>query len=248
MRLAIISDIHEDILSLKKIIKKIEKSGYDQLICLGDISGFSVPFYKYIKTRNAHECLSLLREKDSIIVPGNHDCHAARIVPGNSEIFQFPENWYDLDYRQRLELGKNEIWLHEEDDLNPLYTPEDIEFLKSLPEFYVLNNNGLKILFSHYVYPNLSGFKKGFYSTVNEFMPHFKFMEDNDCTFSFNGHAHINGMYTVSKEHFRHYRYKKIRLKSLPACIGVPPVTKHLNRRGFCKFDMEESLLRAIRC
>lgn len=140
MRLAIISDIHEDILSLKKIISKIEKSGYDQLICLGDISGFSVTFYKYRKTRNAHECLSLLREKNSIIIPGNHDFHAGQMIPKNSAVFDFPGNWYDLDYQQRSELGKNEIWLHEEDDLNPLYTTEDIEFLRSLPEYYILNS------------------------------------------------------------------------------------------------------------
>ena len=104
------------------------------------ITGFSVPFYKYRKTRNAHECLSLLREKNSIIIPGNHDFHAGQMIPKNSAVFDFPDNWYDLDYQQRSELGKNEIWLHEEDDLNPLYTIEDIEFLRSLPEYYILNS------------------------------------------------------------------------------------------------------------
>ena len=62
------------------------------------------------------------------------------MIPKNSAVFDFPDNWYDLDYQQRSELGKNEIWLHEEDDLNPLYTIEDIEFLRSLPEYYILNS------------------------------------------------------------------------------------------------------------
>lgn len=247
MRLAIISDIHEDILSLKKIISKIEKSGYDQLICLGDISGFSVPYYKYIKTRNAHECLSLLREKNSIIIPGNHDFHAGQMIPKNSAVFDFPGNWYDLDYQQRSELGKNEIWLHEEDDLNPLYTREDIEFLRSLPEYYVLNYNGFNILFSHYVYPNLAGFKKAFYFHEAEFKPHFEFMENHDCRISFTGHTHIKGFYTVSRGHFKKYRYKNLSLKTFPICIGIHPVTNHNNRSGFCKFDTERSMLQAIR-
>jgi Icc-related predicted phosphoesterase len=49
MRLAFISDIHEDVESLRRILRKAEKRGYDQLICLGDISGFSLPFYTYGK-------------------------------------------------------------------------------------------------------------------------------------------------------------------------------------------------------
>ena len=248
MRLAIISDIHEDIISLRRVIGKIEKLGVDQIICLGDISGFSIPFYKYWKTRDAHECLSLLREKNSIIVPGNHDYHAAQMIPKNSAVFDFPDNWYDLDFRQRSGLSKNEIWLHEQDDLNPLYTLEDIEFLRSLPEYYVLNNTRTKILFSHYAYPNLSGFKKSFYSHGAEFKPHFEFMENLDCSISFTGHAHTRGLYTVSQGHFKHLRHKYLRMRKFPICIGIPPVAKQKNCCGFCKFDLEDYTLQLIRC
>ena len=81
MRLAIISDIHEDIDSLRKILKKAEKKGYDQLVCLGDITGYSLPYYKYDNSRNASACLSLLREKCEIVIAGNHDLHAAGRSP-----------------------------------------------------------------------------------------------------------------------------------------------------------------------
>ena len=37
-------------------------------------------------------------------------------------------------------------------------------FLASLPTFEVLHTPDYNILFSHYAYPNLSGFVKGFYS------------------------------------------------------------------------------------
>jgi len=248
LRLAIISDIHEDIGSLKKIIGKIERLGYDQLVCLGDIAGFSVPHYTYRKTRNAHECLSILREKNCMIVPGNHDYHSAQVIPVNSAIFDFPDNWYELDYQQRKESGKNEIWLHEEDNLDPLYTSEDIEYIRSLPEYFTLNHKGSNILFSHYAYPNLSGFKKGFYTRPEEFRPHFEFMEKHDCSISFTGHAHIRGAYTVSQGHFKHHRYKTISLKNFPICIGISSITKHENRSGFCKFDLERSILQVIKC
>ena len=142
----------------------------------------------------------MLREKNSNIIPGNHDIHAGQMIPKNPAVFDFPDIWYDLDYRQRSELGKYEIWLHEEDDLNPLYTIEDFEF-----------------------------------------------MEKHDCRISFTGHTHIRGFNAVSRGHFKQYRYKNLILKAFPICIGIHPVINHNNRNGFCKFDIERSMLQAIR-
>ena len=113
MRIAIISDIHEDIVNLEKILKKIEGNGYDQLVCLGDISGFSTPYYTYHDTPNAHACLSLLREKNAMILPGNHDFHAAKRIPLESDIFDFTGNWYEMDFRERHQMAQDRIWLHE---------------------------------------------------------------------------------------------------------------------------------------
>ena len=62
MRLAILSDIHEDYENLLTIVGKAEARGFDKLICLGDVSGFSQPYYQYGKSRNASACLALLRE------------------------------------------------------------------------------------------------------------------------------------------------------------------------------------------
>lgn len=247
MRIAIISDIHEDIENLRKIIGRIEKSGYDQMVCLGDISGFSHPYYKYHKTRNAHECLSLLREKCDIIVPGNHDFHAARRIPEHSAVFDFPSDWYEMDHRERVRLANGEIWLHETDDLDPLYRAGDLEFLRSLPEYHILNTPGGNILFSHYAYPNLSGLKQGFYIQEKEFRSHFDFMEQKGCNTGFTGHAHVRGFYVVTPGHFRHYRYRRYQLDTFPVCIGVHPVTSHKKRSGFCIFDTDSFQLQAIK-
>lgn len=248
MRIALISDIHEDIQYLNRALKRIEKKGADLIICLGDISGFSIPHYKYSDLRNAHECLLILREKCDIILPGNHDFHAGRIIPQSSEIFNFPDNWYDLDYRKKFNLANDSIWLHEENDLDPLYTPGDIEFLRSLPEYHVLETEKLNILLSHYVYPNLSGFKKGFYTSPGDFIEHFHFMNKLSCQISFTGHAHVKGFYMVSKSYFGHYKRKRLEKNNSPLCIGIPPVTRNNNRSGFCIFDVERLFVQTFSC
>ena len=144
MRLAILSDIHEDYENLFKIVRKAESRGFDKLICLGDISGFSLPYYKYGKSRNASACLALLREKCDIIIAGNHDIHAAGTDPEIPSILKGMETW------------------EHEKDLDPGYSKEDISFLATLPFYETLSTPGGNLLFSHYAYPNLSGLVKGF--------------------------------------------------------------------------------------
>jgi predicted phosphodiesterase len=246
MRLAIISDIHEDLVRLKRIIGKIDKKGYDSLVCLGDISGFSLPYYKYEKTRNAKACLDLVREKCHIIIPGNHDLHAAGKIPELSDIFPFPENWYEMDAGERRELAGDELWLHA-DDLAYGYGPDDLEFFRGLPEYEILETPELNIFLSHYASPNLSGFRKKFYTTEREFSTHFQEMEKHACLLAFIGHAHPRGFFEVSENAFRHFTYRKHKMAKFPAIIGVPPVTRHKYRSGFCIFDSRKSLVKAYR-
>lgn len=249
MRIAIISDIHEDIESLRKVMGRIEKAGYDRLVCLGDISGFSVPYYKYQGLRNAHECLSLLREKNAVIVPGNHDYHAAGMLPQNSPAFEFPPDWYELEHSKRKALSDNKVWLHDENDLDPLYTREDMEYLRTLPEFHIMKDAGSQgILFSHYIWPNMSGFVIDFHTLPREFRQHFEFMAQRGCTISFTGHAHTRGYYMAFPRQFRYFSYGRRRMSAFPVCVGIPPVTRHKNRSGFCIFDAGRSILRVMRC
>ena len=71
--------------------------------------GFSLPYYKYGETRDAKACLELVREKCQIIIPGNHDLHAAGKIPEHSDVFDFPANWYELDDQGRRELAGEEL-------------------------------------------------------------------------------------------------------------------------------------------
>ena len=71
MRIAIVSDIHEDSKNLEKAIKKIQLLGYDALICLGDITGYAPVFHGH--EPDANSCIDMLRSLSAISVVGNHD-------------------------------------------------------------------------------------------------------------------------------------------------------------------------------
>ena len=219
MHLAILSDIHEDYENLLRIVAKAEARGFDKLICLGDISGFNLPYYKYGKSRNASACLKLLREKCDIIIAGNHDLHAADRDP------ELPDALKDMD-----------TWQHEL-DLDPGYSEEDISFLATLPFYEILTTPAGNILFSHYVYPNLSGFVKGFSSREKEFQAHFAFMQEHNCRLSFTGHAHVQGFYKVHPLSFKHHRNRGIKITTFPTMIGIPPATRNQHQGSFCIFD-----------
>jgi len=228
VRIAILSDIHEDLNRLQRVLNKIDRKGCDLLICLGDISGFSSSYFRYPKSRNASACLELIRRKCEIIIPGNHDLHAAGKIP------VLPT---DAGYK---------YWLHEE-DLDPGYSEEEIDFLASLPEYAILPTPGYNILLSHYIEPNLSGFIQGFYSRGEEFGSHFTLMQNLNCKMGFTGHAHARGFYTVYPESFRHHGYRRLHLKDFPVIVGIPPVTRHKYRTGFCIFDTDSCLLQVIK-
>lgn len=247
MRLAIISDIHEDIEMLKEAFRKIEKQKCDEVVCLGDISGYSAPYYNYLESRSAHECLKLVKANCKIIVLGNHDFFAAKFVPKNSQIFDFPENWYQLDYQTRKALANDQVWLHEVNELHTLYPAKDLEFLRTLQQYDVQETVAGDILFSHYAFPNISGFKKSFYYYADEFRPHFQFMREKACQYSFIGHSHVKGFFKTDGNNYKQYKYKKIELGHKPTCIGVPPVTRLKKRSGFCIFDSNEMTLEAMK-
>jgi len=197
-------------------------------ICLGDISGYSDLYYKYPGERDAHACLELVRAQCRIIIPGNHDLHAAGKIP------------------RRPAGAAYEYWPHEE-DLEPNFSEEDLAFLGALPPYAVVPDRDYNILLSHYIDPNLSGSIQGFYSVGKEFVSHFGLMEQLDCKLGFTGHTHVRGFYTVSPERYRQYRYRRLQLKDFPVVVGIPPVTRNHMRSGFCIFDTSTKLLQVIK-
>jgi len=243
MRLALITDIHEDLPSLKAIIKKAEQVGYDQMICLGDICGFSHPYYTYRDRRDASACLSLVRNTCSLIIPGNHDLHAAGKIPEHSRIFDFPENWYELDAASRESLAEGRLWTHA-DDLYPGYSQEDLSFIRDLPEFDILETEKHRLMFSHYAYPNLSGFGSDFFAYAKEFGSHFQWMDSKGCSMAFIGHAHPRRYFIAREMDILYPRHRRNIHLDAPSLVALPPVTRNRWRSGFCTFDTETLKIR----
>lgn len=247
MKIAIISDIHEDVLSLKLALQKIEKLQCDKVVCLGDISGFSVLHYPYFDTRNAHECLHIIRENCEIIVPGNHDYHAAGKLPLNIPGFEYPSDWYDLNYNQQKELAQGRVWVYDHVELETNYTQQDIQYLSKLPETSLLKVDNRNILFSHYVYPNLSGSLAKFYREHMEFQDHLRFMSDHNFQFSFTGHIHPGGLFLVSEKETVSKGFRRKYSLHAPTIISVPAIAGNRIRNGFCIFDTDEGWVKAVR-
>ena len=247
MKLAIISDIHEDIVSLRLAIARIEKEQCDEIICLGDISGFSEPYYPYRQTRNAHECLAVIRANCKIIIAGNHDLNASRIIPENSPLFNYPEDWYDMDYFEKMEVSQGKLWMYDENELNPLYSKSDIEFISLLPEYEILTFGEKNIFFSHYLYPNITGSIKAMSHAHEVVAPHLELVREKGCDIAFAGHEH-NRKGIIYAENGVRFFGKRIKMSPVDlSCVLIPAIASGPNRNGFCIFDLNSWSLKIKR-
>lgn len=67
MRLAIIADVHSNIHALEAVVRELEKTDHDMVLCAGDIVGYGA---------NPNECCSRVRELADLAVFGNHELAA----------------------------------------------------------------------------------------------------------------------------------------------------------------------------
>jgi len=198
LKIGIVTDIHEDIEKLKKTILSFEKMNCDEIVCLGDIVGFCLPFYTYQDTRNANECVNIVKKNCSTVVVGNHDLNAIKKIPAFRNKTQYPEDWYELSPFKKKQLLEGKVWLYEGELLHNLNN-ENIEYLKNLNEYEIRNFGGINILFSHFIYPNFSGSNCFFPSFEYNLNSYFEFIEKKNCKFGIFGHLHPNGILMAKK-------------------------------------------------
>ncbi|MDX2445413.1 MAG: metallophosphoesterase family protein [Bacteroidales bacterium] len=236
MRLALISDIHEDVVNLQKTLRAIELEHCNEIICLGDIVGFSELYYQHGNTRNASECIRLVKENCTWIVPGNHDYHAAKRIPYSNRGFVYPNNWYDLNEQEQDETGGSLVWLYNDGELDAGLSDDEIDWLRGLPESLSVSIDNKPILLTHYIFPNTTGAFRSYAAKRKEFEQHKEFMKNQEALYSFCGHCHYSGMVIAS----RRVKYRQFnrtsKLKEFDSVL-IPSIVKSNYESGFCIFD-----------
>lgn len=246
MKLGIISDIHEDILGLREALGILHGQGCHEIACLGDIAGFSIPSFGYPESRDASACLALVRENCKFIVAGNHDLYPARKVPEFDAGFGYPADWYDLDYSRRKEMARDEVWLNEENELDTLLSADEKAFLGTLTECLAVEEGGCRILFSHYLYPDLSGSSRRYYEAFGPVEEHLDFIEGNSCMIGFSGHKHVEGIFRASRTGSGYEGFGEYRLDRKLQWIAGPCIANGKKENGCMIFDTESFLLKVV--
>lgn len=245
-KIALISDIHEDIISLKKALKMIEAEKCDQIVCLGDILGFPIHRGKYAETRNAAECVSLIKSTCTAVILGNHDLFHLRKLPESLNGFRFPDGWFSLSPEQQTVISGNKVWNYSDDYPVDLGERER-EYLCSLPEYFCREYHDKKLLFSHFVFPNFSAYVSSFNGNSIRLKEHFNYMKQHNIDLSFCGHMHMEGIgigiepaeNLLSKlfQGFFYYSYGERKLKHRNCCITIPALADNSQVNGFAVFD-----------
>ena len=247
MLLGILADVHEDIIRLEKSLETFKSRNVDEIICLGDIVGFCVPYYSYLKTRDSNKVVKLIKETCPISLIGNHDLYAIRKTPFNSERFRYPPNWYELDFSTRKKLADGKLWMYEDNELSSLLDDDNKEYIRELPEYIVKDYNRFKILYSHYFYPDVTGCLSIIVKDVAELRQHFEFMKQNECLYSFSGNDHYRGIKIFTEESVIEVKLgEKYILPDKPLWLHVPAVANGTNQNGIAIFDTNKREIEAI--
>lgn len=235
MKYAIISDIHEDINSLKSVFEKIKKKAVDKIVCLGDITGFSEFHHSHNQSKDANACIDLLKKSCDILVAGNHDLHSVNKLPA-----------YLNRHRQAGSTIPKNMWDYKE-EVPAKLSPENIEFLKQLPEYYIETDGKDQILFSHFIYPDLTGSTIAIPEYKKDLKAHFNFMKRKNCLLSFVGHTHIDGFAESDGGYIRFSEFGHKRILNKRKIVFGPGVVKNARRSGYMLFDSKTLELSIVR-
>lgn len=126
MKIALISDIHANIIALKEVLKNIKTKNVDRVYCLGDLVGYA-PF--------PNEVIELIKELGIPTVQGNYDKKIAEYVSLSGS-----------DYKNLKTLDKGVsafLWSQENT------TKENRDWLKGLPEQIEFEVGDKKVLLVH---------------------------------------------------------------------------------------------------
>ena len=118
MKSGIISDVHSNLEALTAVLSRLDESGIDRIVCLGDIVGYGA---------DPVECLELIAEKCEIVLAGNHDY----AVGGKHSVSGFsPDAAEAVTWTQDAISGSWEVYLS---SLPLIYEEEGIVYVHASP-------------------------------------------------------------------------------------------------------------------
>ena len=242
MRIAIISDIHEDYITLESASAALKKHDFDLLVCLGDITGFAPQYYSH--KPDANICLDWIREYADIVIPGNHDLYSVGRLPSYHTEIKMPHNWYSLSYEQQKKVSNNELWLYE-NEIKPPLSDINRDFLKNRPEIASIETDQGKILLSHFIFPDYCGVTCRFPLNKRDLNSHYLFMQENGYNLSFVGHAHPNGVLKIGRFRWSFPSWKSQQIKNSRLVICPPLVNGH-DFKSFMIYNTETKVITPI--
>lgn len=246
MLIGILSDIHSDYNSLKKAKKILESRNCDLLVCLGDIVGYSSHYTDYFKHGQAKDCISFVLSECEVVVMGNHDLYALRKTPLFNAGFKYPENWYNLRLRERKNLANHKLWLYEEENDDLVISKELREKFENVPEFKTHFLEEKLVMFSHYLYPDLSGSTTFRARHFNDFSEHNTFMQKYECSLAFTGHHHYEGVEIIKDQQYRKFPYGDYSIGYGQAIIKVPCIAKGAIKNGVTIYHPEKGGIEVV--
>lgn len=245
MRIGIITDIHEDAERLSAALTGLEKMNCDMIACLGDITGYDDRFYSYGHSRDPEYCIDLINVNCRVIIPGNHDLFHLKKLPLYNTVFSFPENWYELDYKDREKISKGLLWLYGNDI--PVKDIEQLrEFLSSKTDSVVYDAGGIKILFSHSIAPDISGILRKKPYRKKHFRQHFDLIREKECDIGVSGHLHPNGLLKINGKKIFNPKFSKFDLNDDINHFICPCVANGMQDNGYTILDTKERTIESI--
>ncbi|PKP00193.1 MAG: hypothetical protein CVU13_01395 [Bacteroidetes bacterium HGW-Bacteroidetes-8] len=249
MRIALISDIHEDIISLKRALKIIERERCDEIICLGDTLGYPYMRGGYEKSRDLSECINIIRKNCSTVLLGNHDLFHLKRLPEFYKGFEFPAQWFNLSQEEHTLISKNRVWNYS-DDLPITLSEGEKEYLLSLQEHSTLDVNSKKILFSHSMYPNFTAYVCTSRHDTVRLREHFLYLAESGIEISICGHMHMEGLGVAYEPQnslfsklfpgFVYYSYGERIIRNQLSCITIPAVADNGQENGFAILNISK--------
>ena len=245
MKLGVIADIHSDFPSLENAVKAIRGAGCERILCLGDIVGYSYHYADYLDGRDPDACIQMVREYCDTVICGNHDLHAVRKLPSYHAEIGMPSDWYELDLGERSRISGNRFWLYDDELETPLSENSKV-YLEKLPEQTVIQDVGIEILATHFVWPDICGSMQGSPSNLKDFRDHLKLVRKKGCSVGLAGHAHLEGYAQISRKAFGMNYFRKADLMRRPQVIILPAITRGKGMNGYLVIDTEKYIFEAI--